>query len=335
MIAKGTAHNNGAKLARYLITGKRGERAQLWQLRGFAEANAVEAFRTVQAMAQATQCAQPFFHVQVRNRDGEELTRAQWERAADRIEAKLGYSGQARAIAFHLDLASGHEHMHVAWSRIDEATMTALPLPFFKLRLKEVSRELERELCLPPVENARPRAVMAPARGEEDQARRLDVDLHAVRDLIRACYDRADGGKAFACALAAHGLTLARGAQRDFVVIDAEGGLHALGKRVLGTSAAETRERLSDLDRASLPTVEQARENLASAHLLEPAPIAHKRVRDNTRSQIARLLHALEPLRIDVAEQRRREQLRAQDEAYQRAAHDQQQREEQDLGLRR
>ena len=32
MIAKGTTHNNGAKLARYITTGKEGERAELWQL---------------------------------------------------------------------------------------------------------------------------------------------------------------------------------------------------------------------------------------------------------------------------------------------------------------
>ena len=31
MIAKGTTHNNGAKLARYMTTGKEGERAELWQ----------------------------------------------------------------------------------------------------------------------------------------------------------------------------------------------------------------------------------------------------------------------------------------------------------------
>ena len=31
MIAKGTTHNKGAKLARYLTTGKEGERAELWE----------------------------------------------------------------------------------------------------------------------------------------------------------------------------------------------------------------------------------------------------------------------------------------------------------------
>ena len=67
MIAKGTAHNNGVKLARYMITGKEGERAELWQMRGFAADNIVDAFRDVHVMAEGTRAEQPFFHVQVRN----------------------------------------------------------------------------------------------------------------------------------------------------------------------------------------------------------------------------------------------------------------------------
>ena len=77
MIGKGTPHNNGGRLARYLVTGKHGEHAELWELRGFASADIVDAFRSVHAMAEATQCEQPFFHLQVRNPEGETLTRQQ------------------------------------------------------------------------------------------------------------------------------------------------------------------------------------------------------------------------------------------------------------------
>jgi hypothetical protein len=99
MIAKGTAHNNGAKLARYMTTGKDGERAELWQLRGFAADNIKDAFRDVHVMAEGTKCQNPFLHVQVRNPEGETLSREQWERVADRIESKLGLSGQPRRLA--------------------------------------------------------------------------------------------------------------------------------------------------------------------------------------------------------------------------------------------
>src|SRR4051794_37686674 len=60
-------------------------------------------------------------------------------------------------------------------------------------------------------------------------------------------------------ALAAHGLVLARGERRDFVIVDHPGGLHALSKRITGATAAEIRTRLADLDPAALPTVSQAK----------------------------------------------------------------------------
>jgi hypothetical protein len=259
MIAKGTTHNNGAKLAQYMTTGKEGERAELWQICGFAAGDIREAFRSVHVMAEATRCEQPFFHVQVRNPDGEELSRDQWRQVANRIEAKLGLTDQPRAIAFHLDEATGHEHMHIAWSRIDGETMTARPLPFFKERLKEVSRELEKILDLTRVASERSSSVLAPTRDEFEQARRLGVDIQTARQTIRDCFERSDNGHSFGTALADHGFVLAQGDRRAFVVIDHEGGLHALGKRILGISANQTRDRLADLERDELPMVEQAR----------------------------------------------------------------------------
>lgn len=267
MIAKGAANNSGAKLAAYMVKAKDGEKAELYQVYGFATGDIHEAFRSIDAMAKGTRIEQPFFHVAVRNREGEELTRRQWLQVADRIEEKLKLSGQGRAIAIHREDKTGHEHMHVAWSRIDEETLKAIPLPFFKRQLKALSRELEIELGLSRVSSERPRREMAPTRAEEEQSRRLGTDMHGIRGVIRDAYERSDSGKAFAAALAEQKLTLCQGDRRDFVAVDASGGLHVLGKRLLGDSAAKVRQRFSDLQREGLPTVEEARE-----HLLRAAP---------------------------------------------------------------
>ena len=54
---------------------------------------------------------------------------------------------------------------------------------------------------------------------------------------------------------------LANGDKRDcFVVVDQAGGHHALNKKLTGHTLAETRDRLADLDRTQLPSVEQAQE---------------------------------------------------------------------------
>jgi hypothetical protein len=135
-------------------------------------------------------------------------------------------------------------------------------LPFFKERLKEVSRELENTLNLTRVKNKRDGPVMAPTRNEFEQARRLGVNIRAVRQTIRDCFEHSDNGRSFEAALADHKLILTQGDRRDFVVIDHEGGVHALGKRILGVTVAQVRDRLADVNRDALPTVKQAREEV-------------------------------------------------------------------------
>lgn len=271
MIAKGTTHNNGARLAEYLIHSKEGEKAEIFELRGFAEDDVVNAFRSVHVMADATRCENPFYHCQIRTPDGETLTKEQWLEVAQRIEDRLGLTDQPRAVAFHDK--DGHEHMHVAWSRIDEERMVAKELNFDHLKLKDLCREIERDMGLIPVRNSRGLdEPLAPGRGEFEEARRLGVDVEAIRQTIRDCWGQSQDGAAFMAALEEHDLRLARGDRRDFVIVDHEGGLHALGKRLLGSPAAEVRERLSDLTKDGLPTVEVAREAMEAQRELGQSP---------------------------------------------------------------
>ena len=75
-----------------------------------------------------------------------------------------------------------------------------------------------------------------------------------------ASREHADNGTAFRRALEATGdYVLARGDRRDFVIIDRAGDEHSLGRR-LGMKAKELRAYMADLDPASLPGVEQAKE---------------------------------------------------------------------------
>jgi len=299
MISKGNRHNDGVRLARYLTEGAEGERAQLWELRGFASDDILEAFRDVHVMAEATKAQKPFFHVQVRNPEGETLTREQWKLTADRIERILGLTGQPRAIAFHIEQKNGDEHMHIAFSLIDAETMKVRPLPFYKFRLKTISRELEKEFGLTPVRNERDSAIKyAATRAEEQQAQRLGMNKETIRDTIRECWDRADCGQNFQAALEQEGLILTLGDRRNLVVVDHAGGLHALGKRILDVNKNAILERLSDLDLSQLPNVEQAREFIREAQPdRQRQPDTLDRLKHEL-SEVERLIAAADPEQV-------------------------------------
>jgi hypothetical protein len=272
MIAKGNLHAHGQVLAAYLITGKMHERAELVELRGFAAGNIRDAFIDVMIQAEATRCEKPFFHAHVRLPDGEQLGREQWLKVADRIERQLGFEGQGRAVAFHMDQQTGEKHLHIAWSRIDLDQMRAIDPGLFKNKLKDVCRQLEKELGLTRVRNERDseQKTLSPNRNEFEQARRLGTDLKEIRETIRDCWERSDTGRGFEAALAEQGYILARGDRRDFVVIDPAGGDHALGKRIVGVAAPEIRTRLADIDKQQLPSVDQAKTQQAELDRTAP-----------------------------------------------------------------
>ncbi len=260
MIAKGNLHAHGAKLASYLTTTYADERAELVELRGFAAGTIREAFLDVQIQAAATQATKPFFHAYVRAPEGERLPRELWLTFADRLDKQLGFDGQPRAVAFHHG-ADGESHMHIAWSRIDLDSLTAIDPGLYKNKMKQLCRAFEQEFGLTRVANERGADVKtkSAARSEFEQSRRLGSDLKAIRNTIHDCWQSADSGQAFAAALAEHELMLARGDRRAFVVIDSEGGDHALSKRITGATAAATRQRMADIDRAGLPSVADAK----------------------------------------------------------------------------
>ena len=198
MFAKAYRKKSGSDLADYFMEEKRDELNRLLELRGFASDNIHDAFQSVDAMALSTKGQKPMLHVSVRNADGERLTDEQWLQVADRMEAKLGLSGQKRGIVLHTNEETGDAHMHIGWSLVDEETSTLKRVPFFVVRLREVCREMEREFGLRILDQERNRSGWIPTDAEYQQAKRLGVNLKEVRESIRDCWEAAqDSGRSF------------------------------------------------------------------------------------------------------------------------------------------
>src|SRR5437764_762946 len=99
MNAKGKIRSNGAQLARYLMTGEPGEIAQLVEARGLDAfgSDPVAAFAMLERLAgENTRCQKAFFHGHIRLAPGEDLADAQWMQSLDRMEKRLGFTGQPR-----------------------------------------------------------------------------------------------------------------------------------------------------------------------------------------------------------------------------------------------
>jgi Relaxase/Mobilisation nuclease domain len=297
MIAKGSLHNSGAKLAAYLVKGKAGELAEMVEMRGFAASDLRDAFRDVEIQARDTKAQAPFLHLYTRFAPGE-MTDTPENRALcltimrREIEA-LGYGKQGYAISFHTDRQTRELHVHAGINRIarnEDGKAFAIDPGLYKNRLKELSRECEWDYGLHIVSSDRQPGDRARAAGrnEVEEARRLGISDRAIRTAILDCLERADSGRAFKAALEYQNLMLANGDRRDcFMVIDEKGGHHALNKKLTGMTLAEIRDRFADLDRSQLPTVNQAQAmQRARTAELEQHAAAKGRV-DDIRPEIA------------------------------------------------
>jgi Relaxase/Mobilisation nuclease domain len=70
-------------------------------------------------------------------------TEADFLRAAEAAEERLGLQNHPRAIVIHEK--HGRRHAHAVWSRIDPETMRATNMAFYKQKLTTLSRELYLE----------------------------------------------------------------------------------------------------------------------------------------------------------------------------------------------
>jgi hypothetical protein len=269
MIGKGNTHSDGVKLADYLLKGGPGEDARLLDMRGFASGDLRQEFADIDMIRDAaTKADAALFHVQFRSVHGEgkKLTDAQWLEIFDGCDLALsrGMTQQPRAVSLHIDEKTGDRHGHGAYSLLrdtDDGRVSVERLGLYKLKLKEYSREVELKYGLTIVTSERRPGARNCSRREYEESRRLGTNIHDIRTAIMQAYHAADNGRAFDAAMKEQGWKVAAGDRRDcFVVVDDQGGKHALNKGLIGVPLKEINARLADLDRSQLPSVDHAKQ---------------------------------------------------------------------------
>lgn len=259
MILHGNARGNSNELAHHL-TKEENERVEIHQVRNFVSQNIQGALQESYAMSRATKCKQHLYSLSLNPPKDAKPTPEDFEAAINKVEKQLGLDNQPRVIVFHEKRGLDGEirkHAHAVWSRIDTKNMKAIPLPFTKMQLRGVSRDLfvQHNWRMPEglldSKNRNPRNFTL---AEWQQAKRTGQDPKQLKALFQDAWTLSDGQSAFKSALQEQGYVLAQG-RRGHVAVDYQGEVYAISKWT-GQKAKLVRERLGDLD--VLPNLEQA-----------------------------------------------------------------------------
>lgn len=260
MMLVGNQRGGARDLAVHLMKPEN-EHIELYELRGFASESLEGALNEAYALSRGTQCRQFLFSLSVNPPENAKVSTPAFIKAIERAEKALGLEGQSRAIVFHEK--KGRRHAHAVWSRIDVEQMKAVPLPFTKRKLVELTRDLFIEHGWDM-----PTGLIDPARrdprnftlAEWQQAQRSDKDARDIKMAFQDAWALSDGLPAFKAALEERGYKLARGDRRSFIVIDETLKPYALHKW-LGLKLKDVRAKLGSDE--SLPSVDEVSAEMA------------------------------------------------------------------------
>ncbi|WP_022695875.1 relaxase/mobilization nuclease domain-containing protein [Ponticaulis koreensis] len=253
MILKGSQRGGATDLANHLMKDEN-DHVLVHEVSGFASDNLHDAFKEADALSRGTRCKQFLFSLSINPPPDRNLTTEQFIAAIDKAEAKLGLTGQPRAIVFHEKLTAqnverdtvNRRHAHAVWSRIDTGEMKAIRLSHTKIKLLEVSRELHivHGIKMPDGLADRSKSdTKAFTFAEWQQAQRFGKDPRDRKAAIQDAWAISDNKEAFTHALKERGYVLAKGDKRGFVVLDRDMEVHSLARQI-GIKAKDVKARL-------------------------------------------------------------------------------------------
>ncbi|MDD3444400.1 MAG: relaxase [Zavarzinia sp.] len=320
MILVGNQRGGARDLARHLMKAEN-ERVQVAELRGFVADDLDGALQESYAISRGTKCKQHMFSLSLNPPKDASVSDEEFKQAIERVENKLGLTGQPRAIVFHEkygDDGKLRRHAHAVWSRIDTQQMKAVPLPHSRLKLQDIARDLYLEhgwtmpRGLAVTGDRDPRNFTL---AEWQQAKRRGDDPRTIKAAFQDAWAISDSRGAFTNALQERGYWLVQGDRRSYVAVDHRGEVYAIAKWT-GVRTKAVRERLGEAD--TLPSVADAKRDIARAmeEKMEAfrREVAAKEERERQQAQAAR-----EALKQQQGERR---------SAFQEAAQQRQQMEE-------
>jgi hypothetical protein len=247
MIINGGSRSNARFFAKHLANAEENERVTLCEIRNLAAETIAGAFQEMEGISLGTQCKNYFYHANINPLSKEMLTPAQWHRAIDLLEENLQLKGHARFVVEHEK--KNRVHRHIVWLRIDVMRMRAVEMTDDYEKHQATARELEREFglkrgksVLGPDKQKGKRPARRPKSWETFRGHISGIDPHLMTQGVTLLYRSSKDGEEFAGKLKEYGFKLVKGARRNFCIVDTEGHLHSLARRLNGVKAGELSE---------------------------------------------------------------------------------------------
>lgn len=246
MILHGNSRAGASDLAQHLLRDDENDHVKVHQVRGFMAEDVEGAFQEIDALSRATRCKKFMFSLSLSPPKEANCTDKDFESAIDKAEKELGLTGQPRVIVFHEKGDQRDRHAHAVWSRIDGEEMKAIPLPYNKMKMRDVSRELyiQHGWDMPRgLINTAERNPLNYTLEEYQQAKRNGKDARQVKAAIQDSWALSDSPSALSNALNERGFKLAKGDRRGFVAVDSNGEIYSLPKWI-GVKTKDVRDRI-------------------------------------------------------------------------------------------
>jgi len=260
MILKGSQRGGARQLAAHLLKVEENEHVEIHEISGFVSEDLEGALREIYAISQGTRCKQFMLSLSLNPPQSESVPVEYFEQALADIEKDLKLEGQPRAIVFHEK--EGRRHCHTVWSRIDGREMKAINLPYFKLKLHDISKQLYFQYGWKIPEGFIGRQGRNPLNftlAEWQQAKRLEEDPKVIKQLLQDSWAISENKNTFEQSLKEKGFHLAKGGKRGFVAIDYRGEVFSLS-RWLNVKTKELKNRLGEPK--SLHSVEEVKNDI-------------------------------------------------------------------------
>lgn len=319
MIIKGSQRGGARQLAAHLSNENDNQHVELYDIRGFVSADLDGALLEAHSISKATKCKQFMFSICLSPPPNEDVSPDAFQSALDRIEVEFGMEHQPRALVFHDKEA--RRHLHAVYSRIDVEEMKAINLPYFKTKLRDISRDmfLEQGWKIPRgLMNSQERDVSNFTLQEYQQSKCAGRDPKAIKAAFQEAWNTSDGAIAFKNALEERGYFLAKGDRRGFVAMDHTGEVYAVA-RWANIRTKEVKERLGDP--THLPSIEET-----SAHIALKMKPALKRFISESDEGFQKQQQTLRLKRAQVTATHRMERSKMDMQHQKREQHENQQR---------